>query len=138
MFIAALRADLAAWPLHRARLLLHYGTWLRRQRKVAQSRMPLRAARDALVALGATPWVDRARQELRASRETQHRGPGVWMELTEQELEIANMAAQGLTNREIGQRMYISPRTVGSHLYRIFPKLGIATRAQLAAVLSMT
>ena len=60
------------------------------------------------------------------------------MELTEQELEIANMAAQGLTNREIGQRMYISPRTVGSHLYRIFPKLGIATRAQLAAVLSMT
>jgi DNA-binding CsgD family transcriptional regulator len=138
LFKAALRADLAAWPLHRARLLLHYGTWLRRRRKVAQSRMPLRAARDALVALGATPWVDRARQELRASRETQHRGPGAWLELTEQELEIANMAAQGLTNREIGQRMYISPRTVGSHLYRIFPKLGIATRAQLAAVLSMT
>src|SRR5262249_55645516 len=86
LFKAALRADLAAWPLHRARLLLHYGTWLRRRRKVAQSRMPLRAARDALVALGATPWVDRARQELRASRETQHRGPGAGMELTEQEL----------------------------------------------------
>jgi DNA-binding NarL/FixJ family response regulator len=57
------------------------------------------------------------------------------MQLTEQELQIAHMAAEGLTNREIGQRLYISARTVGSHLYRIFPKLGIATRAQLAAVL---
>jgi DNA-binding CsgD family transcriptional regulator len=57
------------------------------------------------------------------------------MQLTEQELQIARMAAQGLTNREIGQRLYISPRTVGAHLYHIFPKLGITTRAQLAPVL---
>jgi ATP/maltotriose-dependent transcriptional regulator MalT len=135
LFQAALRDDLTAWPLYRARLLLQYGTWLRRRRKVVQARPPLRAARDSLLALGATPWVDRARQELRASRESQHSGPGAWMQLTEQELQIARMAAQGLTNREIGQRLYISPRTVGAHLYRIFPKLGIATRAQLAAVL---
>ena len=135
MFQAALRNDLTGWPLYRARLLLQYGTWLRRRRKVVQSRTPLRAARDSLLALGATPWVDRARQELRASRETQHSGPGAWMQLTEQELQIAHMAAEGLTNREIGQRLYLSPRTVGSHLYHIFPKLGIATRAQLATVL---
>ena len=133
-FQAALR-DLAACPLYRARLLLQYGAWLRRRRKITQARMPLRAARDSLVALGATPWVDRARQELRASRETQHRGPGAWMELTEQELQIAHMAAEGLTNRAIGQRLYISARTVGAHLYRIFPKLGIASRAQLGAAL---
>jgi DNA-binding CsgD family transcriptional regulator len=135
LFQAALRDDLTAWPLYRARLLLQYGTWLRRRRKVAQARMPLRTARDSLLALGAIPWVDRARQELRASRETQHSGPGAWMQLTEQELQIAEMAANGLTNREIGQRLYISARTVGSHLYRIFPKLGIATRAHLGAVL---
>jgi DNA-binding CsgD family transcriptional regulator/tetratricopeptide (TPR) repeat protein len=135
LFQAALRDDLTAWPLYRARLLLQYGTWLRRRRKVVQARPPLRAARDSLLALGATPWVDRARQELRASRESQHSGPGAWMQLTEQELQIARMAAQGLTNREIGQRLYISPRTVGAHLYHIFPKLGITTRAQLAPVL---
>jgi DNA-binding NarL/FixJ family response regulator len=57
------------------------------------------------------------------------------MQLTEQELQIAQMAAQGLSNRQIGQHLYISPRTVGSHLYRIFPKLGIASRTQLAIVL---
>jgi len=134
LFQAALR-DLVTCPLYRARLLLQYGAWLRRRRKITQARMPLRAARDSLVALGATPWVDRARQELRASRETQHRGPGAWMELTEQELQIAHMAAEGLTNRAIGQRLYISARTVGAHLYRIFPKLGIASRAQLGAAL---
>jgi DNA-binding CsgD family transcriptional regulator len=57
------------------------------------------------------------------------------MQLTEQELQIAQLGAQGLSNREIAQHLYISPRTVGSHLYRIFPKLGIANRAQLAAAL---
>jgi DNA-binding CsgD family transcriptional regulator len=134
-FQAALREDLTSWPLYRARLLLQYGMWLRRRRKIAQARMPLRAARDSLVALGATAWVERARQELRASRETQHNGRGAWMQLTEQELQIAQMAAQGLSNRQIGQHLYISPRTVGSHLYRIFPKLGIASRTQLAIVL---
>jgi ATP/maltotriose-dependent transcriptional regulator MalT len=135
LFRAALQRDLTDWPLYRARLLLQYGTWLRRRRRVAQARQPLRAARDSLLALGATPWVERASQELRASRETQHTGPGAWTQLTEQELQIAHMAAEGLTNREIGQRLYISPRTVGSHLYHVFPKLGVASRAQLATVL---
>src|SRR5262249_45945690 len=132
---AALRNELNAVPFYRARMLLHYGTWLRRCRNVSESRTFLRAARDSLLALGAVPWANRAREELRASRETQLRGPGAWMQLTEQELQIARLGAQGLSNREIAQRLYISPRTVGSHLYRIFPKLGIANRAQLATVL---
>jgi DNA-binding CsgD family transcriptional regulator len=60
------------------------------------------------------------------------------MQLTRQELQIAHMAAQGQSNRQIGQQLYISPRTVGSHLYHIFPKLGVTTRAQLAAALENT
>jgi DNA-binding CsgD family transcriptional regulator len=135
LFQAALSADLTSWPIYRARLLLQYGMWLRRHRKVAKARMPLRAARDLLTALGADAWVERARQELRASRETQHNESGGWMQLTEQELQIAQLAAQGLTNQVIGQHLYISHRTVGSHLYRIFPKLGISSRVQLSAAL---
>jgi DNA-binding CsgD family transcriptional regulator len=134
LFEAALREDLASWPLYRARLLLQYGVWLRRRRQFAEARVPLRTAGDLFVALGATAWVERARQELRASREAQHCGPESWVQLTEQELQIANMAARGLTNREIGQRLYISPRTVSCHLYHIFPKLGITKRAELALV----
>jgi DNA-binding CsgD family transcriptional regulator len=134
-FEQALSADLTCWPLYRARLLLQYGMWLRHHRKVAQARMPLRAARDSLSALGAIAWVERVRQELRASRETQHNEPGGWMQLTEQELQIAHLAAQGLTNHEIGQRLYIPHRTVGSHLYRIFPKLGVSSRAHLSGAL---
>jgi DNA-binding NarL/FixJ family response regulator len=57
---------------------------------------------------------------------------------TEQELQIAHMVARGLSNREVGQRLYISPRTMGCHLYRIFPKLGITKRGQLAMVLTGT
>jgi DNA-binding CsgD family transcriptional regulator len=135
LFESALDQDLRSWPAYRARLLLHYGMWLRRRRKISQARMPLRAARDSLTALGACVWVERARQELRASREKQHSGPEARFVLTEQELQIAKMAAQGLSNREIGQQLYISPRTVGCHLYRIFPKLGVASRTQLSTVL---
>jgi DNA-binding CsgD family transcriptional regulator len=130
-----LGSELSMWPLYRARLLLEHGTWLRRTRKLAEARTPLRAARDALEALGAAPWASRAREQLRATRETQHKKHEAWMELTEQEQQIAALAAEGLSNREIGQRLYISHRTVGSHLYRIFPKLGIATRAQLTAAI---
>jgi ATP/maltotriose-dependent transcriptional regulator MalT len=135
LFEGALDQDLTSWPLYRARLLLQYGMWLRRRRKFNQARMPLRAARDSFAALGATVWERRARQELRASREKQYNAPEAQFELTEQELQIAGMAAQGLSNRDIGACLYISPRTVGSHLYRIFPKLGVASRTQLSMVL---
>jgi ATP/maltotriose-dependent transcriptional regulator MalT len=124
--------DLSAWPLMRARLQLVFGEWLRRQRRVVESRTQLRAAKDAFDALGATPWSERARRELRASGETSHRrSPGTVEQLTPQELQIVQLAAEGLSNREIGQRLYLSHRTVESHLYRVFPKLGITSRAQL-------
>jgi DNA-binding NarL/FixJ family response regulator len=92
----------------------------------------LRAAREAFDAPGAARWSERARQELRASGETSRRRTlEAWDELTPQELQIAQMAAEGLTNREIGERLYLSHRTIGSHLYRIFPKLGVSSRSEL-------
>lgn len=137
LFQAALSAEVNRWPYQRARLLLAYGAWLRRRRRVAESRTPLRAARDAFDALGVRAWGERARQELRASGETSRsRTPEARDQLTPQELQIAQMAAEGLTNREIGQQLYLSHRTVGSHLYRLFPKLGISSRAQLRSALA--
>jgi DNA-binding CsgD family transcriptional regulator len=140
LFEAGLKSDLAPWPFLRARLLLAYGAWLRRRRRVADSRVPLRAAREAFDALGAVPWGERARQELRALGVTSRRRiPETRDQLTPQELQIAGMAAEGLSNREIGQQLYISHRTVAYHLRRIFPKLGVTSRSQLhAAVLGMT
>jgi DNA-binding CsgD family transcriptional regulator/tetratricopeptide (TPR) repeat protein len=137
LFQAGLEADLTRWPFDRARLLLAYGAWLRRQRRVAEARVPLRAARDGFDALGVASWGERARQELRASGETSRtRTPEARDRLTPQELQIARMAAEGLTNREIGQKLYLSHRTVGAHLRRIFPKLGVASRRHLAVTLA--
>ena len=135
-YTRALTRDLAPWPFTRARLRLAYGEWLRRQRRPADSRTHLRAARDTFDALGATPWTDRARRELRASGETTpNPAPDPYDQLTPQELQIARMAADGLSNREIGQQLYLSHRTVESHLYHLYPKLGITSRAQLAKIL---
>ncbi|GAA4255869.1 LuxR family transcriptional regulator [Dactylosporangium darangshiense] len=137
LFEAALRADLMRWPFARARVQLAYGGWLRRQRRAADSRGHLRAAGETFDALGTIPWSDRARQELRASGETiRRRIPAARDQLTPQELQIAQLAAGGLTNREIGERLYVSHRTVSSHLHRIFPKLGVSSRAALRAALT--
>ena len=135
-FAAALAMDLERWPLPRARLLLAYGTWLRRRRRIAESRDPLRSARDLLDAIG-VPWLaDRARQELGAAGEISGvRQPRSVDDLTPQELQIAQLAARGLSNREIGEQLYVSHRTVGFHLYHVYPKLGISGRAQLHAAL---
>ncbi len=137
MFRAALSADLSMWPLYRARLLLNYGFWLRRQRRAADSRAPLRSAREAFDALGARAFAEQARTELRAAGERSH-GPETraWRELSPQELHIAQLAAEGLSNREIGARLYLSHRTVASHLYRVYPKLDITSRVQLQAALN--
>ena len=135
-FDAALAADLSTWTLSRSRLLLAYGIWLRRQRRNADARSPLREARDRFDAVGAGPWAQRAREELRASGESSRRAAAYARDrLTPQELQIAAMAARGMTNREIGQHLYLSHRTVGSHLYRVFPKLDITSRSQLAEAL---
>jgi len=137
LYQIALEQDLTKWPGYRSRMLFWYGSWLRRQRRAAESRAPLRAARDSFDALGLVDLAERARQELRAAGESsRRRSPEAWDQLTAQELQIAQMAAEGLSNREIAQRLYISHRTVGAHLHRIFPKLGITSRSQLHAALS--
>ena len=135
-FDEVLATDLTRWPFQRARIQLAYGQWLRRHRRVAESRAVLRAARDTFDALGCVPWSEMARRELRASGErSRRRIPEARDQLTAQELQIAQLAAEGLSNREIGQRLYLSHRTISTHLYRVFPKLGITSRGELSAAL---
>ena len=133
-YVEALQEDLVRWPWIRARIELAYGQWLRRHRRSADSRAPLRSALATLELVGASSWADQARTELRAAGErVAAPESGAHELLSPQELQIARLAAQGLSNREIGYELYLSPRTVGSHLYRIFPKLNVTTRSQLAA-----
>lgn len=132
-FEAALGApDVESWPFDLARVKLLYGERLRRVRAVAEARAQLRGAFEIFDRLGAVPWAQRAANELRATgqRRTRARGSGQDA-LTPQEREIAELAASGLTNKEIGARLFLSHRTVAAHLYRVFPKLGIASRAAL-------
>ena len=137
LFQSAITED-TSLPLMVARGQLAYGLWLRRQRRIAESRGPLRAARDSFQAMGATPLVARASRELRASGESSpKRLPRASDRLTPQELQIAQMAAAGMSNREIGQSLFLSHRTVGFHLYRLFPKLGITSRNQLRGALEI-
>lgn len=137
LYQAALDGAGRPFPWHRARTELAYGSWLRRQRRVLESRAPLRAARSTFDALGAHTWALRADHELRATGERGWRSsPGLREQLSPQETQIAELAALGLSNREIGERLFLSHRTVGSHLYRIFPKLGVTSRGQLAGALA--
>ena len=136
-FHGAMNGAACDLPWYRARVDLAYGSWLRRQRRVVQSREPLRAARSTFDAVGAHTWAQRADQELRATGEAGWQPTSNPRErLSPQENQIAELAAQGLSNREIGQRLFLSHRTVSSHLYRIFPKLAVTSRNQLAAALT--
>ncbi|MEV7811424.1 AAA family ATPase [Streptomyces flaveolus] len=122
-----------AWPFDTARIRLLYGERLRRSRAATEARVQLRLAHTAFQKLGAVPWAARAERELRAAGEatrTAADARGV-ATLTPQELEIARLAASGLSNKQIAERLYVSPRTVSTHLYQIFPKLGITRRAAL-------
>jgi DNA-binding CsgD family transcriptional regulator len=120
-------------PFERARVQLAYGEHLRRNRATSAARVQLTEALKAFQSLRAQPWVTRAQNELRTSgRPRRSRDPHVTpTALTPQEGEIASRAASGLTNKQIAQQLHLSPRTVSGHLYRIFPKLGISTRAAL-------
>jgi DNA-binding NarL/FixJ family response regulator len=85
--------------------------------------------------MGAASWARQARAELRTAGERAVPAPPVALStLSPQELQVARLAAQGLTNKEIAQRLYLSPRTIGTHLYHVYPKLGITSRADLAAL----
>lgn len=137
-FDAANREDLKDWPFLRGRCLLAQGEYLRRNRRPAEARAPLRAAAQTFDALGAVPWSERAWNDLRAAGEGSRQGEtplaGV---LSPQELQIARLAATGLTNKEIGLRLKLSHRTVGYHLHKIFPKTGVTARAELRDVVEM-
>ncbi|MEU7874814.1 LuxR family transcriptional regulator [Dactylosporangium sp. NPDC049140] len=133
LFEAALSLpDADRWPWEHARVHLAYGQWLRRTRDTTRARMHLRAATETFDRLGARPWAQRAHNELRASGVATATRPGTHTStLTAQEWQIATLAATGMTNKEIGQRLFLSHRTVGAHLHRLYPKLGITSRAAL-------
>jgi DNA-binding CsgD family transcriptional regulator len=136
-FQDVLGQDLIRWPWHRARIELEFGKWLRRQRRSTEARSPLRSALSTFELIGATSWADQARSELRAAGERPLEASRAQASpLSPQEMQIARLVAEGLSNREIGQKLFLSPRTVGSHLYRIFPKLDITSRGQLAGRLA--
>lgn len=120
------------WPFDLARVHLFHGERLRRARASARARHHLETAADAFRRLGAAPWAERAARELRATGRHRPAGPqGSGVALTPQQRHIAQLAASGLTNREIGEQLFLSPRTVSTHLHQLFPKLGVTSRAAL-------
>jgi DNA-binding CsgD family transcriptional regulator len=120
------------FPFDLARVQFLYGERLRRARSTKESRPHLAAALEIFERLGARPWASRAAGELQATGQTNACADQPARDsLTPQERQIAMLAAAGLTNKEIGQQLFLSHRTVGAHLYQIFPKLGITTRAAL-------
>jgi DNA-binding CsgD family transcriptional regulator len=120
-------------PFERARTEFAYGEFLRRAGRRVAARAHLRRALTTFDDLGARPWSDRARQELRASGESIRRqGPSAPPKLTAQELQVAKLVTRGLSNREVAAQLFISPRTVDFHLRNVFTKLGVSSRGQLA------
>jgi ATP/maltotriose-dependent transcriptional regulator MalT len=123
------RAELA-----RSRLL--YGEWLRRENRRVDAREQLRTAHEMLAGMGVEAFADRARRELLATGETaRKRTVETRDELTAQEAQVARLARDGLSNPEIGARLFISRRTVEYHLHKVFTKLDISSRNQLDGVL---
>jgi len=120
-------------PFERARTELAYGELLRRARRRVDARAHLEAALDTFEHLGAAPWAERARLELRASGQAaRRRDPSTLLQLTPQELQVARFVATGLPTREVAAQLFLSPRTVEFHLRNVFAKLGISSRSQLA------
>ncbi len=125
-----------AWPFDVARVRLAYGEHLRRSRAMLEARRQLTAALTTFRRLGADPWTARAESELRAAGHRVHRAPGMASAvLSHQERTVARLAATGATNRQIGQQLGLSPRTVGSHLTRVFQKMRVTSRAALGEAL---
>jgi DNA-binding CsgD family transcriptional regulator len=130
---ARLRTELA-----RSHLL--YGEWLRRENRRADAREQLRTAYDLLSAIGMDGFAERARRELQATGETVRKRAAqsavdASQQLTAQEAQVARLARDGLSNPEIGARLFISAHTVQYHLSKVFAKLGISSRGQLRGVL---
>jgi DNA-binding CsgD family transcriptional regulator len=125
---------LARSPFERARTLLAYGSRLHRARRRADARDRLREALEAFERLGADPWADRARAELRAAGAIKREPVGDPDELTAQEVRVATAVARGATNREVAAELFLSPKTIEFHLGRVYRKLGIHSRTELAAL----
>jgi len=127
------------WPFERAQLRLDYAEWLRRRRRINDAKPVLAEALGTFRRLGAWSWAQRAEAELRACGVAATGAapkPDALGELTPQQRQIVRLASDGLTDREIGDRLFLSPRTVSSHLYRSYPKLGVASRHQLRDVIA--
>jgi DNA-binding CsgD family transcriptional regulator len=143
-FEAALGApDASLFPFETARIELAYGEHLRRNRQAAAAGVHLGRAAELFDRLGAVPWAKRAARELRAAGKAKpspsQSGPArldAADTLTPQQRQVAALAAAGLTNKQIGERLFLSPRTVATHLYELFPKLGITSRAALRDALA--
>ncbi|WP_433227204.1 helix-turn-helix transcriptional regulator [Microtetraspora malaysiensis] len=124
-------------PFDAARTRLLLGERLRRERRKQEARTVLREAADTFERLGALPWLERALSELRATGESLARSADVasLSRLTPQELQVVRLAATGASNKEIAAQLFLSPRTVGHHLYKAYPKLGVTTRTELAGLI---
>lgn len=128
-------ASADAPPIERARTDLLFGEFLRRRKRRTDARPHLRAALETFERIGAAPWAERAASELRATGETARaRKMGTLTELTPQELQIARLAGERSTNREIAARLFLSPKTVEYHLGKVFAKLGVSSRTELIAM----
>jgi DNA-binding CsgD family transcriptional regulator len=120
-------------PFAKARTALCYGERLRRDGRRVQARIQLRAAIQVFERLGATPWIDRAANELRATGETVRTRKAPAAEaLTAQELQIAQIVARGATNRETAATLFLSPKTIEVHLGRVYRKLAVRSRTELS------
>ncbi len=126
-------------PFERARTLLALGERLRRAKQRAEAREPLTAALDEFERLGARPWAERARTELRATggQASGRRAQAAAEQLTPHELQIAVLVSQGMTNREAAAALFLSPKTIEYHLGQIYRKLDVRGRAQLARLMAM-
>ena len=127
------------WPFERAQLRLDYAEWLRRRRRINDAKPVLTEALGTFRRLRARSWAQRTAAELRACGVAVADAPGerdALGELTPQQRQIVRLASDGLTNAQIGDRLFLSPRTVSSHLYRSYPKLGVAGRNQLRDVIA--
>jgi DNA-binding CsgD family transcriptional regulator len=122
---------IADFPFEHARIALAHGMWLRRQLRHTAARGALGLAAETFDRLGARPWADRAGAELRAAGASVSRSSGEPATLSTQERRIADLAADGKSNKEIAAALSLAPRTVESHLHRVFRKLGITRRSAL-------
>jgi DNA-binding CsgD family transcriptional regulator len=147
LYLSALVPDSGHWPFEQATTRLHFAQWLRRHHRAAEAPALLIAARRAFDLLDAEPWVTRTDEELRAARvATPGADPGsqgsrqsaaaAWASLSADQRRILILAAQGRSNREIAEQLGLSHRTVGSQLYRAFPRLGISARHQIREVIA--